>query len=94
MSPAERLRAAADLIERTGAAATPDPPEHEIRWFDADFIARDGYSAADAAWIALVGPDTAPALAAWLRTEAELAKGWAPFAASVAVADLILRGQS
>lgn len=78
MTPAERLRAAADLIERTGTAATPGPwiadgagvyLTDDRGSFVADTCgshpAQD--AKADAAWIALVGPDLAPALAAWLR---------------------------
>jgi hypothetical protein len=104
MTPAERLRAAADLIERTGAAATPGP------WRIGRKVGRTLYCQGDpmfgdpligvldeiddAAWIALVGPDLAPALAAWMRGEAEVWDEGPEFGSldALAVADLILRG--
>jgi len=103
VTPADRLRAAADLIERT--AAEVEVPQRWYNQIEGQLTQRHcPLPGADAAWIALVGPDTAPALAAWLRGDADAADmgqlddselaGWAPSAAALAFADLILRGQS
>lgn len=115
MTPAARLRAAADLIERTGAETTPGPwfadtlNERAEVWANYTetngvpskrWVADTRYGDINAAWIALLGPDTAPALAAMLRVEADAHADdgdapayceWLPNA--LAFADLILRGQ-
>lgn len=112
-APAERLRAAADLIERTGAAATPGPwwvaPTERGDVFAGDWRVADTWPGvglhpesevsvlANAAWIALLGPDTAPHLAMWLNTQADHVdlRGTDCMCcdAAVAFADLILRGE-
>ena len=61
MTPAERLTAAADLIEAVASEATQP-------WFAADQYWRPNVvTEGDAAWIALMGPDLAPHIEAILR---------------------------
>lgn len=85
-TPADRLRAAADLVEQRAAAATPGPWVAERRPYSHENVA--GHVAApnlvsttragvalstvdDTAWITLAGPQIAPHLAAWLRERAD-----------------------
>lgn len=83
--PAERLRLAADRLERTAVAATPGPWVSERATWAHENVrghvaapklvseTREGVAhatEADADWIALASPALAPPLVAWLRSMA------------------------
>lgn len=72
MTPAELLLAAADRIDQARADATPGPWFGEGDWVDAVRSSVAGFwhplrNPADAAWIALLNPDTGGHIAALLR---------------------------
>lgn len=84
MSPAETLRAAATKLRETASNTTPGPWQTkgvgDFGWLvvDADPAGRfsvetedNEHGRADAAWIALMSPQVAEPLAAWLEDEAE-----------------------
>lgn len=89
-SPVEVLRAAADRLDQLADAAAPGPWEADLREVhdsigngiatESDF---GDLAEADADWIAMLGPQVAPALSAWLRAEADTAQvsdqTWANF---------------
>lgn len=103
MTPVERLRAAADRIERTAVETTQGrwvADERKVWNPDTNAVIVDAFTTdadPDLPWIALVSPDVAPALAAWLRWHADsiYEPGFIPGVTAVhplAFADLILRG--
>ena len=105
MTPAERLRAAATRLREVSGAATPGPweaCEGDPNAFgfrpSVIFMAERGHDAAeiensgDAAYIAMMHPPVALALADWLTKEATLSEGFTPRAA-LAVADAVLGGE-
>lgn len=85
------LRAAAAILRRLAANATPGPWRNGVEIYgladvtgpNGERVCQDGVdwpvvSAADAAWIAAMGPDKAEPLAGWLEREAERwENGWA-----------------
>ena len=112
-----RLRAAADLIEQRASAASPGP-WRAVEWYagSLEVVDRAGAGIAtesstgdvkmsDARWMAMLGPQVAAPLAAWLRAEADDADlivagnlvggsaGKATTAAALIVADVILAAQ-
>lgn len=86
MNPVETLRAAADRLDQLATSTSPSPWEsprpnaglHEVHDSAGNGIATESdfgdLAEADADWIAILGPQVAPALSAWLRAEADTAQ--------------------
>lgn len=92
-SPVEVLRAAADRLDQLAESTSPSPwvaDLHEVHDWGWDGIATKSdfgdLAEADADWIAMLGPQVAPALSTWLRTtsiyveEAVESSMWTPSA--------------
>jgi transcriptional regulator GlxA family with amidase domain len=85
-SPVEVLRAAADRLDQLAESTSPSPWEaprpnaglHEVHDSAGNGIATESdfgdLAEADADWIAMLGPQVAPALSAWLRESASIAE--------------------
>ena len=101
MTPAERLLAAADLLDKRAEEATAGPWTRTNTeatgavWIDTPET-RHAFSlhgwTADATYIATMHPEVGKALAAWLRVETRYDR--APSGLAVALADLLLAGAS